>query len=76
VPVLLPRIEKAVITDEQIRAICGMALTPRPDPEVQDAFIFALRAACAQYLRERPVFSAYPKLSPLRVQKRETERVA
>jgi hypothetical protein len=60
-----------MISDHEMRAVCAKALN-QTEPEQQEEFLFALRAACAQYLRERSMFLAYSNPSPQRVQKRKT----
>jgi hypothetical protein len=53
-----------VISEDQMRSVCGMAAS-LADTEKEEEFLFALRAACGQYLRERVVFLAYcPICSP------------
>ena len=68
---LSPRIEGEMISDHEMRAVCEKALTRR-DPAQEDEFLFALRAACEQYLRERSIFLAYSNPSPQTGKKRET----
>ena len=52
-----------MISDVEIRAVCAKAAIPR-HPKQLDEFLLALRAACAQYLRERSMFLAYSNPSP------------
>lgn len=60
---LSPRIEGSMISDREMRAVCAKALT-HADLAHEDEFLFALRAACEQYLRERCMFLAYSNPSP------------
>jgi hypothetical protein len=55
-----------MISDAEMRAVCAKALTQK-DPQRQEEFLFALRAACAQYVRERSIFLAQNNSSPYRV---------
>ena len=52
----------AMISNVEIRAVCAKAI--QIEPEEEEEFLFALRAACAQYLRERSIFLAYSHPSP------------
>ena len=56
-----------MISDQEMRAVCAKALS-RTDLAHEHEFLFALRAACEQYLRERSVVVVYSKPSPERVQ--------
>jgi len=68
---LSPRIEGDMISDDEMHAVCAKALN-QTETEQQEEFLFALRAACAQYLRERSIFLAYSNPSPQKVQKSKT----
>ncbi len=47
-------VELQQIHARDLNTTCAKAI--QIDPERQEEFLFALRAACAQYLRERSIF--------------------
>ena len=59
-----------MISDDEIRAVCAKAI--QIEPEQEEDFLFALRAACAQYVRERSIFLVHSKPSPHTVATPET----
>jgi hypothetical protein len=49
------------ISDSEMRAVCAKVIQIAPEQE--EEFLFALRAACARYLRERSIFLVNSKPS-------------
>ena len=66
----LPCIKGVMISDAEIHAVCAKAV--QIEPQQEEEFLFALRAACSQYIRERSIFLAYSNPSPHRVRTSET----